>query len=620
MKRYTKSLVAVLLSIFLIIGSILPILAATQPSSYSKNYNSGQRDVICTSLNGTSAPSYYTGNYTYDNLSTLSESSLYSSLQTLMRSTHKYISSYDDCHYKANRTDCQNGDESVSLIYTSYSATMSQWNGWNREHVWPKSLGGNSTTGGGADMHHIRPSDAVVNSTRSNKKYGYAATGKAVYGSNPASGYLGGHSSTYYEPLDNVKGDVARICLYVYVRWGSDWGATDITKVFQSVDVLLEWCELDPVDTWEMGRNEVIQNIQGNRNVFIDYPELAWVLFDEEIPDDMVTPSGEAMSGTSTTPTQKPSEAPTETPTEKPVIPPPTTPNGTLEDPLTVSQILIANSDLANDESSDEVFYVKGKVVAIGQTGSYYKDVYITDGIDDFLIYTINMGSGISGFKVGDTIVARGYVKNYYGKIEMATKYINGVANYVMCVKILDDDAITETPTEPPTEKPTETPSEPPTEKPTETPPTPCAHENTVISGAKPSCTEDGYSGDKVCADCGELLVVGTVFPVSGHSFGEPEVIVPATESSSGISKSVCEDCGEEKLDSIPKLESSDDTPEDPTESPSTESPSTDSKPNDSETPPPDQTDAGCDSTVSISLIGLVTAIAAGFVLTKKKR
>ena len=164
--------------------------------------------------------------------------------------------------------------------------------------MWPQSLGGGNTSGGGADLHHIRPSDAVVNSTRGNKKYGYANGGTAVSGKNPATGYAGGNYGTYFEPLDNVKGDVARICLYVYVRWGSAWGADNVTEVFQSVDVLLEWCELDPVDTWEMGRNEVVQNIQGNRNVFIDYPELAWTLFGREVPEGMTTPSGEA-NGTS---------------------------------------------------------------------------------------------------------------------------------------------------------------------------------------------------------------------------------------------------------------------------------------------------------------------------------
>ena len=105
----------------------------------------------------------------------------------------------------------------------------------------------------------------------------------------------GVYSGGYFEPHNNVKGDVARICLYVYARWGSDFTkCSDITNVFESVDVLLEWCEMDPVDTWEMGRNEVVESIQGNRNVFIDYPELAWILFDREIPADMTTPSGEA--------------------------------------------------------------------------------------------------------------------------------------------------------------------------------------------------------------------------------------------------------------------------------------------------------------------------------------
>ena len=65
-------------------------------------------------------------------------------------------------------------------------------------------------------------------------------------------------------------------------------------KVIENLDTLLAWCEMDPVDTWEMGRNDAVERIQGNRNVFIDYPEYAWLLFGKEIPTDMVTPSGEA--------------------------------------------------------------------------------------------------------------------------------------------------------------------------------------------------------------------------------------------------------------------------------------------------------------------------------------
>ena len=124
------------------------------------------------------------------------------------------------------------------------------------------------------------------------------------------------YSSDKYlvEVPDYVKGDVARILLYVYVRWeepnlfmndpsakpGPGDEKNDGIKVIESLDTLLEWCELDPVDTWEMKRNDEVQNIQGNRNVFIDYPEYSWLLFGQEVPNDMTTPSGEAKNGTPT--------------------------------------------------------------------------------------------------------------------------------------------------------------------------------------------------------------------------------------------------------------------------------------------------------------------------------
>ena len=255
MKKYTKSLVAFFLAFVLIFSSCLPIFAvdasvSAQTLVYSKQYNSGKRDTVCTTLDGTSAASYYTGSYTYDELDDLSSSALLASLRKLMTDTHTYKSTYNDCHYKANQTDCENEDgsnQTLLLLYTSYTATQSQWNGWNREHVWPKSLGGNNDDdrGGGADLHHIRPSDAGVNSSRGNKKYGEVGSNASEkYGTDPAVGVLGGtYNSTYFEPNDNVKGDVARICLYVWVRWGSDWGANNVTQVFQSVDVLLKWCK-----------------------------------------------------------------------------------------------------------------------------------------------------------------------------------------------------------------------------------------------------------------------------------------------------------------------------------------------------------------------------------------
>lgn len=299
MKSYVKNLVALLLLVVFLFSGYVPAVAAGQPSSYSSVSNSGTRDVVCTTLNGTGAADYYTGEYSYDNLSTMSSTLLLSTLRTLMTSTHKKNSSYDDCKTMATKTDCESNNGKITMIYTSYQGSYSEYNGgngWNREHVWPKSLGGYETSGPGADLHHIRPSENQTNSDRGNLRYGNVTSGATSKGN--LSGLVGGTKGSYYEPLDNAKGDVARICLYMYVRYGGSYSkCSSITNVFQSLDVLLAWCALDPVDTWEMGRNEVVEAYQGNRNVFIDYPELAWTLFGKSAPADMTTPSGNAGDG-----------------------------------------------------------------------------------------------------------------------------------------------------------------------------------------------------------------------------------------------------------------------------------------------------------------------------------
>ena len=284
--------------------AVIVIVSAISVSSFASNLqpkiaNTGERGEVCTTFDGTTAPLYYSGTNAYSYLSTLSASSLKSALATLMTSTHDYISSYDDCHDYGYYTDCENGNSDyVCTLYTSYYVSEDGWvDKWNREHVWPQSLGGNNTSGGGADMHHIRPSESGVNSSRGNKKYGEAPDGSAVV--SKKSGLTGGYSNgNYFEPLDSVKGDVARICLYVYVRWGSAWGADNITEVFESVEVLLEWCALDPVDTWEMERNDVVESVQGNRNVFIDYPEFAWMIFGKSVPANLTSPSDGLPNGT----------------------------------------------------------------------------------------------------------------------------------------------------------------------------------------------------------------------------------------------------------------------------------------------------------------------------------
>ena len=124
------------------------------------------------------------------------------------------------------------------------------------------------------------------------------------------------------------------------------------------------------------------------------------------------------------------------TTTESGITPPePEINYGTLNNPVSTTYAHSVCTTLAEGESSANPFYVRGTVTQIGTTGSYYQNVYFTDGDTEMLIYTINMPDGIDGFEVGDTITAYGYIKNYYGTIEMAT-YNSDIAIYVYVVKV----------------------------------------------------------------------------------------------------------------------------------------------------------------------------------------
>lgn len=113
-----------------------------------------------------------------------------------------------------------------------------------------------------------------------------------------------------------------------------------------------------------------------------------------------------------------------------PDTPAPTINYGTKDAPVTPTDAVNACKDFTDGTASAEVFYVKGLVKSIGETGNYYKKVYITDGTTELYIYTINMGEGVTGFAAGDTIIACGYVKNYQGNLQMSTNnnvYVNAI-------------------------------------------------------------------------------------------------------------------------------------------------------------------------------------------------
>lgn len=177
-----------------------------------------------------------------------------------------------------------NNSSNVKLLYSGISRSKSLNGGntgdWNREHVWAQSHGDFGTaTGPGTDLHHLRPEDVQVNSTRGNKDFDNGGSSFTNSGGSLTD-------SNSFEPRDAVKGDVARMILYMAVRYegGDSWpdlepndAVTNGSVPFHGrLSVLKQWNDEDPPDSFEERRNEIIYNTyQGNRNPFIDHPE--WV-------------------------------------------------------------------------------------------------------------------------------------------------------------------------------------------------------------------------------------------------------------------------------------------------------------------------------------------------------
>ncbi|WGD42835.1 endonuclease I family protein [Streptomyces cathayae] len=208
----------------------------------------------------------------------------------LKSSLHTIISSQTKLSYSAvwdalKATDQDpNNSNNVILLYSGVSRAKSLNGGnvgnWNREHVWAKSHGDFGTsTGPGTDIHHLRPTDVQVNSIRGNKDFDNG--GSAV-----ANGGGSLTDSDSFEPRNAVKGDVARMILYMAVRYEGGDGWADLepnnnvnngsNPYMGRLSVLKAWNEQDPPDAFEQRRNQVIyDSYQRNRNPFIDHPE--WV-------------------------------------------------------------------------------------------------------------------------------------------------------------------------------------------------------------------------------------------------------------------------------------------------------------------------------------------------------
>ena len=228
--------------------------------------------------------------------------SLKAALATKLTATHTNILTYAEAEKAIQVTDLDPEDTSNQnlLLLYGFSANMcpaspgddndhrrrnknSDGGGavceWNREHTYARSLGtpNLSSTAANSDVHHLRACDVQRNGQRDNLKFG------------PGSGNSKIVSSLWY-PGDEWKGDVARMMMYMYLRYGSQClpsgvaVGTSNTLDTSMINLLLQWNAEDPVSQYEDNRNTYLSNTsnqygQGNRNPFIDNPYLATMIW-----------------------------------------------------------------------------------------------------------------------------------------------------------------------------------------------------------------------------------------------------------------------------------------------------------------------------------------------------
>lgn len=179
-------------------------------------------------------------------------------------------------------------------------------NCYNREHVIPQSLF-NQASPMVADIHFIRATDGKVNGMRSNYPYGKvgSASFTSMNGSKLGTSASSGYSGTVFEPIDEFKGDVARMIFYFVTRYQSKLSGFSSGDMLGSsafpglqtweLNVLLAWHNQDPVSQAEIKRNNASYTYQGNRNPFIDNPNYVNLIWGSQ------QPSGDTQAPTTVT-------------------------------------------------------------------------------------------------------------------------------------------------------------------------------------------------------------------------------------------------------------------------------------------------------------------------------
>ena len=251
----------------------------------------------------------------YDGTAGLSGSALKTKLSSIISSGHqtKSYDALDDEYPNSDKDSYYEKDGTVLDIYSENPTETDPYvyqfgvkkcgnykiegDCYNKEHIFPQGYF-NKASPMVSDIHHIVPTDGKVNGMRSNFPFGNVGSSVSYTSKNGSK--LGTSNSVNYsgkvfEPINEFKGDVARMIFYFATRYEAklkDFDANDIltNTSFPGIqswelEVLKQWHTQDPVSQREIDRNNAAYTYQRNRNPFIDHPEYVALIWGTTTPD-----------------------------------------------------------------------------------------------------------------------------------------------------------------------------------------------------------------------------------------------------------------------------------------------------------------------------------------------
>ncbi len=195
--------------------------------------------------------------------------------------------------YQTDRNEDNSCIDRYSNEVRYFTSKTSPPSGMNIEHSFPKSWWGGSSNQAYKDLYNLMPSDQKANSAKSNYPMG-KVSGTASYDNGAVKVGNGTNGSKVWEPIDKWKGDFSRGMMYMATAYQDfTWEGNMYDNILVQGDyptlqkwaytLYIQWAAADPVDEIESKRNDAVCKIQGNRNPYVDFPNLMHYVWGDSI-------------------------------------------------------------------------------------------------------------------------------------------------------------------------------------------------------------------------------------------------------------------------------------------------------------------------------------------------